>query len=86
MKLLDQVLAHVKSVGYEFEGEEHQMLNKFVNYLGTNKVISGFSDSPVIIKFISELSPQPIPEVVEEVVEPIVEKVAEPIIETPTVK
>ena len=47
MNLFDRVVMHVKSFGHAIEGEEHKLLNEFVAYLGSDKVVSGFSDSPV---------------------------------------
>lgn len=87
MTLLDQVIMHVKSVGYKTDGVEHQLLNDFVTYLGSKNVVSKFSTSSVVIKFISELVPQPdsVEEIIETVTEPIIEPVVE-VVNTPAVE
>jgi hypothetical protein len=75
MTLFERVLAYVKSAGVAIESEEHKLLNEFAAYLGSEKVVSGFSDSPVVKDFASMIAPQPVTEqestpVVEEPVAP----------------
>ena len=90
MTLFERVLTYIKSVGHAVESEEHKLLNEFVSYLGSDKVVSGFSDSPVMKDFAATIAPQPVAEstpvpVVEEapVEEPVVEEPAPAPVEEP---
>ena len=59
MNLFEKAIYFAKSVGYSVESEEHKLINEFISYLGSEKVISGFSDSPVIKQFAATIAPQP---------------------------
>jgi len=61
MNLFERVMMHIKSTGHAIESEEHNLLNDFVTYLGSDKVVSGFSDSPVVKSFVASIVPQPDP-------------------------
>ena len=61
MNLLDKVLTFVKSAGHSIEGAEHALLNDFAAYLGSDKVVSGFSSDPVVAQFAATLVPAPEP-------------------------
>ena len=81
MTLFEQVLGYIKSAGHAVESEEHQLLNEFISYLGSKKVVSQFSDSSVVKDFAATLVPLTVaPEAT-----PVVE-IVEPVAETPDVK
>lgn len=77
MTLFERVLGYIKSAGVAIESEEHKLLNEFAAYLGSEKVVSGFSDSPVVKDFAAMIAPQP---VTEQEATPVVE---EPVVEAP---
>ena len=57
MTLFERVLGYIKSAGHAVESEEHKLLNEFVSYLGSEKVVSEFSDSSVIKDFAATIVP-----------------------------
>jgi len=75
MTLFERVLAYIKSAGVAIESEEHKLLNEFAAYLGSEKVVSGFSDAPVVKDFAAMIAPQP---VTEQEVTPVVEEPVAP--------
>lgn len=77
MNLLDKVLTFVKSAGHSIEGAEHALLNDFAAYLGSDKVVSGFSSDPVVAQFAATLVPAPEPVQVAPVMEAPVPEVVE---------
>jgi hypothetical protein len=58
MNLFEKAIYFAKSVGHSVESEEHKLINEFITYLGSSKVVSGFSDSPVIAQFAAAIAPQ----------------------------
>ena len=89
MNLFEKVMMHIKSVGYAIDSEEHKLLNDFVTYLASDKVVSGFSDSPVVKSFAASIVPQPDPTPVVIAPPPVIpapepEPVVEAPVETPT--
>ena len=86
MTLFERVLGYIKSAGHAVESEEHKLLNEFVSYLGSEKVVSGFSDSSVVKDFAATIvpiatTPEATP-VAEEPVEPTPVESVEPVEET----
>ena len=61
MNLFDHILGYIKSAGHAVESEEHKLLNEFAVYLGSDKVVSGFSSDPVVKTFVASLVPAPSP-------------------------
>ena len=81
MNLFEKVLGYIKSAGHAVESEEHKLLNEFISYLGSDKVISGFSDSPVVKDFAATIVPlatalEATPVVEAPVEEPVAEELA----------
>jgi len=58
MNLFEKAIYFAKSVGYSVESEEHKLINEFISYLGSSKVVSEFSDSPVVAQFAAAIAPQ----------------------------
>jgi hypothetical protein len=58
MNLFEKAIYFAKSIGHSVESEEHKLINEFITYLGSSKVVSGFSDSPVIAQFAAAIAPQ----------------------------
>jgi len=83
MNLLDKVLTFVKSAGHSIEGAEHALLNDFASYLGSDKVVSGFSSDPVVAQFAATLVPAPEPVQVAPVMEAPVPEVVEQVTAEP---
>jgi|GEM_PF-3352385 len=87
MSLFDHILGYIKSAGHAVESEEHKLLNEFAVYLGSDKVVSGFSSDPVVKTFVASLVPAPEPVQVapeptpEPTPEPIPEPIPEPVVE-----
>ena len=82
MNLFEKAIYFAKSVGHSVESEEHKLINEFITYLGSSKVVSGFSDSPIVAQFAAAIAPQPDPTPTI-VFPPPVTPVEEPVVETP---
>jgi len=87
MSLFDTVLSYIKSAGHAVGSAEHELLNEFTLYLGSDKVVSGFSSDPVVKAFAASLVPAPEPvqvaPVADDPVEPTPVAAVDPVAEVP---
>ena len=58
MNLFEKAIYFAKSIGHSVESEEHKLINEFISYLGSEKVVSGFSDAQVVKQFAATIAPQ----------------------------
>ena len=72
MTLFDRIEKYIKSVGIAYESEEHKLLNEFVAYLGSDKVINGFSKNPLVKNFAGTIIPAQEKAPIEVVEEPAI--------------